>query len=104
MTRLLFSTLALIGVSNVFSQNVGIGTTSPVSELHIAGGNQTYTSLNITNNASTHSNYKGLSMGIQYLAGDVSNQFGAMLLYEDFPFHFGTDVSNFLQLRRCQRL
>ncbi|GEM_PF-3934034 len=65
--------------------NVGIGTTAPVSELHVNGG-ATQSDVYITNTASGLTTGDGLQVG---LASDASSAY--MWLYENAPLRFATN-------------
>ena len=83
-----YSTNAL--VLQVNGGNVGIGTTSPVAELHVNGsGNTSY--LHLTNSTSGSTINDGMTVGV-----NASNYF--VFVREAAPLYFGTDATERMRI------
>lgn len=95
---LLAISIAVLSFGYAYSQNVGIGTTSPQSDLHIFGGSSVYTGLILSNTAAGTAFADGMHLGIQY-QGDVPvNRYGYLMVRENIPFKIGTNNLEIISL------
>lgn len=96
--HLLAISLAALSFGYANSQNVGIGTSAPVSKLHIHGGSSVYTGLILTNTATGVAFSDGIHVGIQYQEDAPVNRYGYLMVRENIPFKIGTNNNEILTL------
>jgi hypothetical protein len=86
----------IFGIAN--SQNVGIGTSSPQSDLHIFGGSSVYTGIVLSNTAAGSAFADGMHLGIQYQGDAPINRYGYLVVKENIPFRIGTNNQEIISL------
>lgn len=92
------TSLAIFSFYVASSQNVGIGTNSPQTKLHIDGGGSVYTGLILSSNATGAAFTDGLHLGIQYQSDNVGNRYGYLMVRESIPFLIGTNDAEIFRL------
>lgn len=90
--------LMVLSFGYAYSQNVGIGTASPQSDLHIFGGTSVYTGLILSNTAAGSAFSDGMHLGIQYQGDAPVNRYGYLMLRESVPFRIGTNNLDIISL------
>jgi hypothetical protein len=93
---LLFGGLSFFIFSDIYSQNVGIGTSTPQRKLHIHS-TTVYSGLILTNEASGETANDGMHLGIQYQEDAPGNRYGLILSKEEVPLRIGTN-NDFAQM------
>ncbi len=68
------------------AQNVGIGTNTPIDKMQVHGGAAGVTNISITNDASGSNLGEGMRLGIVYINGNTSFQYGQLSLAKKLPF------------------
>jgi hypothetical protein len=95
---LLSITISVLVISHAYSQNVGIGISNPLSDLHISGRSDVYTGLILTNNAAGLTFTDGLHLGINYPGDVLLNRYGYLMIKENIPFKIGTNSQEMISL------
>jgi hypothetical protein len=94
---LMYPALCMITAQNTSAQNIGIGTGSPVSNVHINGSNLT-NSIKLTNVNSGVGASDGMDFSLTYDGVNVDNRFGRVWLFENIPFRIGTNNTERLRI------
>jgi hypothetical protein len=94
----LFATIYVLffGIAN--GQHVGIGISTPLSDLHISSGSTVYSGIILTNTAAGLTLNDGLHLGIQYQGDAPVNRYGYLVVKENIPFKIGTNSLEMISL------
>ncbi len=84
--KIVISIMAGMIALQAAAQNVGIGTNTPIDRMQVHGGAAGVTNISITNDASGSNLGEGMRLGIVYINGNTSFQFGQLSLAKKLPF------------------